>query len=526
MAAASEPYFSKAVQRRLIADVTAPGPLASALEKAMSRSVPTIVLSEQQLMHLARLVVLHADPRPHDDFGNSEELYSEWLTCLFGVTDLLDAGLRVEDHDERLSWELRQYNLNHHEDGLPVLAVHYEIYRELWPRLDSERAKQIEAAFTRHTRMRIADYFAVGAAVQARFIAYGLSETGLAAISPAEYFGKAQLSEDAWKPFFDLVARDLAGLRTELKVEDERYGPTTYGALTFERFPLFRAEPGLYLPLSVLSLMRRVTEGVFHFLSAAAEAEALDRRHYISPFGDLFQQLVEWSFRRGVEASGDAIPIAADIEYGPRSARRRSSDVILGYDGYPVFVEVVSGPLQVGTTTRGDLTCFQADLERLVLGKARQLDASIRDFLTGELRLDGCDPTTSREVWPVIVTSHAFPSTGTVSGETERQVDALGYLTSDRIAPLAVISAEELCFCEGFMERGKTFLSLIRGWKSGPESSYSFKNYLVALGDGKAPASEHAKLRFAQASADYFARLFGFEGTAEEVLAELRRPDA
>lgn len=84
------------------------------------------------------------------------------------------------------------------------------------------------------------------------------------------------------------------------------------------------------------------------------------------------------------------------------------------------------------------------------------------------------------------------------------------------------LSAAELSFCEGFMERGKTFLGLVRGWKSGSEAPYLFKNYLIALGGGKAPASEHARLRFARANADYLSRLFGSEQTAEDILSALR----
>jgi hypothetical protein len=88
----------------------------------------------QQLIHLARLVILHGDRRAPDEF-NDRNLYAEWVTCLIAVTDLLDAGLMVEDHDERLAWEIRQCELNHHAEQLSTTAIHYELYSMLSPEM-------------------------------------------------------------------------------------------------------------------------------------------------------------------------------------------------------------------------------------------------------------------------------------------------------------------------------------------------------------------------------------------------------
>lgn len=254
---------SPEVQRRLIQEVAGDGDLAKAFEAALSEPAPLIVFSEQQLLHLARLVMLHADSRPHDDF-NGGHLYDEWVTCLVGVTDLLDAGLQVEDRDERLSWELRQCGLNHHEDLLPVVALYYEVLRDLWPKESAEQIADVEAAFRRHAGLEMGDFFAIGTAVQARLMAHGRSKDGLAAVNPEKYFETTEL-RDAWEPFFELSARDLAGMKVELEKEDEQFGETRYSSLTFERFPLFKATPGVYLPISMNALQRRITQGIFTY---------------------------------------------------------------------------------------------------------------------------------------------------------------------------------------------------------------------------------------------------------------------
>jgi hypothetical protein len=523
---ADGPYFSAAVQRVLIDDVFGiESEAGKAICELLEREEPTVVICEQQLLHLARLVVLHADPRVPDDF-DSKRLYERWVICLLGVNDLLDAGLAIEDPAEQLSWELRQCGVNHHEDQLPVIGVHHEALRvqlrERWP----ERADKLEHAFAGHTGMTMADFFILGAAVQARFI--GAAKSGNAPfLDPRTYFAKTKVSEAEWRPLFDLIARDIDGMRTALHEEEERYGPTTYGSLTFERFPLLEGVPGVYAPISMQALQRRVTGGVIHLLSEAGVAEGKGRSTYGSMFGLPFQAVVEETLRRGVAASGVEVPIAADVRYGPsRSSKRDSTDVILGYERNPVFVEVVSGPLRAGTLTRGDLEDFSADVKRLVIDKAEQLETSITDFEEGRLVVEGIDPGMATKIWPVIVTSSSFPHRDRINMAVEERLQESGFLQGERVTTLAIVSAEELFFCEGFMHQGKTLLALISGWKSSPDAApHSFKNYLIELGEGRAPGSDHFELRFAEAAAEQSKRIFGTEHDPAELLARLRQED-
>lgn len=445
MEAADGPYFRPEIQQKLVGHVVgADSEVGTALNEALERGEPTTIFCEQQLIHLARLVALHADDRKSDDFA-SGTLYDNWATCLFGVTDLLDLGLAIEDPEERLSWELRQCGVNHRDDRLPTIALHHEIYRVLMPEEFSDAAARVEAAFEAHTGMSLADFFVLGAAVQARF-----TNNPGSVLTPAKYFNATELAAKDWTPFFDLVARDQAGLKAELEVEEARYGATTYGSLAIERFPLFEGEPGVFCLISPTALGRRVTEGVFHLLAEAAEEQNKNRSIYTGEFGIPFQNSIERTLRRGNAATGAPVPIAADVLYGTsRSAMRRSSDVILGYERFPVFVEVVSGPLRAGTLTRGDLEDFEADVSRLVIEKAGQLDTSIDDFLAGKLVLDGIDPATTSRVWPVIVTSHAFPFRDEIDQAITDRLAAAGHLQDALAAPLTIVSAEELFFLRG-----------------------------------------------------------------------------
>lgn len=522
MYSAPEPYFRPDVQRELIGHVVgADSEVGQVLLEAIEQDLPTTIFCEQQIVHLARLVALHGDDRGPDDFGD-RTLYEEWATCVFGVTDLLDLDLVIEDPQDRLSWELRQSGVNHHEDRLPTVGLHHEVYRVLLPEDSPAAAEKVEAAFYSYTGISIADFFVLGTATEARF----MNNPG-AILDPAEYFNSTPIAKNVWSPFFATIGADLPRLRAELEDEDERYGATTYGSVAIERFPLFEGEPGKYCLISPWALARRVTEGVFHLLAEAAEQSGLDRSTYTGAFGIPFQHSVEGTLRRGNIATGAPVPVAADVPYGSsRSSMRRSSDVILGFDRFPMFVEVVSGPIRVGTSTRGDLNDFEADVNRLIIGKAGQLDRSIHDFLDGKLTLKEIDPATAKRIWPVIVTSHAFPLRDQIDSAIEERLAAAGHLQDERIAPLAVISAEELFFCEGFMERGETLLGLVSGWKHDPDAApHAFKNFLIEHGGGRAPGGEHFERRFAEAAGERAKRIFGKDESVDEILARLRSED-
>ena len=511
------------LQGQLIDHIVGDGPLGRTLHEKLDDPRWSTIWFEQQLVHMARLVLVHADPRPPDEF-DQRKLYPEWVTCVIAVTDLLDADLQVEDHDARLAWEIRQCELNHHAEMVATTAIHYELYSVLWPQLRPEGWAEVERAFQAVTGISIADYFMVGSTVMARLVNFANSGSGAAMIAPDTYFASSQLDPSVVQSFFAFTARDVDGLRAELLAEEERYGPTTYGSLTFERFPLVEAQPRIFIPTSAASLHRRITQGVFHVLAEAAESEGRDRRHYVAAFGEVFQSLVEDAVRRGEAArSGNAAPVTADVPYGGRRNRRRSSDVIVAYERNPVFIEVVSGPLQAATTTRGDVETFTSDLRRLVIQKAQQLNRCIDDFCAGALTVDGADPDTAYRIWPVIVTSHPFPHADTIMDEVRAAVRAENYLCQDKVGALAIVSAEDLFFCEGHMEGGRTLLSLLRSWKSGAGANRPFKNELIALGGGRAPGSRHFERRFAESSAEYMNKVIGGAVTADQVLEHGQR---
>jgi hypothetical protein len=59
----------------------------------------------QQLVHLARLAVIHADPRPMDDFAGGA-LHHDFTQCVLGVTELLAEDVRLDREEHVVSFIL------------------------------------------------------------------------------------------------------------------------------------------------------------------------------------------------------------------------------------------------------------------------------------------------------------------------------------------------------------------------------------------------------------------------------------
>ena len=180
-----------------------------------------------------------------------------------------------------------------------------------------------------------------------------------------------------------------------------RYGPTTYRSHTFDRTPLVEIDHGMIVPTSFAALERAVTQGAFWLLNDAAEARGLPRQEFSGPLGSVFERFIQESIERIAALETEPPQVHRDFFYGPKKTRMLSSDVTVVYRREAMFIEVVTGQPNVATVTRGDVSTFRNDLERLVLGKARQLRRCWGNFSTfGILKFDGVGCATIRTVWP------------------------------------------------------------------------------------------------------------------------------
>jgi hypothetical protein len=503
--------YSIELQGRMITDIIEPfsNSLTIKLRKLLTGG--QVPFFEQQLYHLGRLAVLHADLRDGDDFGAGAKV-GDFMTCLFGITDSFNDLEDPRDDGAVLSWALKQAAMNHNEERLTLWSFYFELFERIWPALSG--APDPEDAFRRYTGLGISEFLAVGFAMNAGFGNVPEGQAPQAEFYPEQWFKSSTVTEDAWRCFLKAAARPTEELRAALQAEVTAVGPSHYLSLEIEKTPIvIGADERVHL-INMGALERRATQGIFHILSEGAEQEGKDRELYTAPFGAAFQQWAEACIRRMEEAGAEEPAIFADVPYGTKASRRDTPDAVVRYERQMICAEMVAGALRIQTLTHGDLDAFEKDLEKLILKKARQLDKRIAEIDAGEASSIGLNTDGIGRIWPVIVTAVSFPLWPKIMEEIRHRLKAEGILQGKKIGPISIVSAEELAALEGeVIAEGSTMLMLVSEWKSHAKTGdHALKNFLVerALKRGRPhAAAEHHGEMFKQASESMFAELFG-----------------
>lgn len=479
-------------QARLVALVTAE---RSDLQRRLLRGLAQgrVAIFGQQLYHLARLALLSSDRRPPDGFADGM-LMDDFRRVLFGLTDHFYAGVRTED--EIRSLELRLITINRSEDRMLLWSFYYEVLYKIWPAV--ENAPDVEAAFMDFTGLSIEEFLSLGFALSAGFSRESEGRY-VGMISIDGWLDQLKIAEEKAASYLALVAGSPDELREALVEEGKNFGPTVAGSLEIERRPVVR-DPGALYVSNFGAFERRATHGIFHILSEGAETEGRDRETYTSPFGAAFQLWVEQSVRRA--EVGKDIGIFADVAYGTKKNPRDTPDVVVAYERNVVAIEVVAGAMRIQSLTRGDLTSFAADLEKLVFKKAGQLTRRIDEMREGATAKIGLDVDEKTMVWPMIVMFAPFPHRPTIVKALRQELKKRGLLQGRKTGTLGILDAEELLAIEGFVaETGTSILEVLRGWKaSAVTGDMNVKNYLSERLGGPIPHTQHARELFNEAT--------------------------
>jgi hypothetical protein len=440
------------------------------------------VFFPQQIVHLTRLAVRHADWRPADDFEDGAAV-GRFIECLLGVSDVFEEG-KLDEHDPSsvIPWILRQLAINGSHDSPLLWGRYYDILIRTWDDVATPEAFDAEAAFERYTGISMPDWLTTGLALYGRYLAYGKGNSEEYFIHPEALFSKSAIPENVWKPFIAANAQTLDECREALEDEERKYGPTQYRAQAFEARPLLKFPHGRLIPLATDALERRCTEGMFFELADGAAAEGLSREHFTSPFGAVFEEFVQRAWERmmptvGVRRAHRAKP------YKRGGAEVDSTDVVLdgGQEGV-IFCEVVSRRPRVATMTRGDWEAFNGDLESGPLKKARQLHLNIDDYRLGRLTFETLRYEPGQRIWPMLVMAEGFPTMPPIPQFITDEIARRGWLPG--LPPLAILGSEDLGHLEALLEAGFGALDLLARWKGEPTTAnLPFSNFLSTLGD-------------------------------------------
>jgi hypothetical protein len=281
------------------------------------------------------------------------------------------------------------------------------------------------------------------------------------------------------------LERTLAVLaRTPDELAGSLRGQTAdWQMLPLQEHPVADTDRGL-LVLDETYLLGRVTSGLFWLVHDHEKAFGDDAANrWRSNHAGLFEQLAE----RRLQVLAPPLLGGASTYFTEEDLERvfpgqgiKRCDVGIHFGVTVVLAEIVSGQVSVPTRTRGDVTAFRSDLDRLVFSKARQLNGTAERLLAdlpGTRDLLGAP---AGRIHPVIVHAGQFPHSRVTGQLIEERLASEHLLRDARIAPLALVGLDDLELAELVRGReGRSLPDLLDGWRASEYAETSLRNYLI-----------------------------------------------
>lgn len=281
--------------------------------------------------------------------------------------------------------------------------------------------------------------------------------------------------------FLSHTARDVDGLATAVLDQREAGTDTAWNFLPFERTPLLMLPQGDVLVLDMQMLASRVTEGIFwdvhdHLKDRDGEQA---RRAWTQVWGDMVEH---WAVDRlpalaPAALEGHTYWSPGDLE----TAYPRTSTCDAAVEVAPdmLLLEAVGGRFTFKTRARGMVPALRDDVEKLVMKKARQLDATARSVLRNEQSLTGYPQVRGRTIQPLVITGCQWPANPLLRIYIESECNREKLFTDPRVASLAVIGLDELGALEQLSAAGSSPVQAIRDWQASNLRDMPLRNWLA-----------------------------------------------
>ena len=101
-------------------------------------------------------------------------------------------------------------------------------------------------------------------------------------------------------------------------------------------------------------------------------------------------------------------------------------------------------PKKVSTYIEGDIESYQQDIGHIVLRSAQQIDRVIKDFRVGQFALGQFKFRDIGYFYPLVVAPQPVPQMVLLGKRIEETVAQSGFLARPKVAPIQVVSIEEL----------------------------------------------------------------------------------
>lgn len=376
------------------------------------------------------------------------------------------------------------------------IARTWLLYETVWPSCVKAASFDISQAIRHETGLSLRQVMALGFAYSGRS---SQSKQGYWVPYSDEAIGPLTatlgIGADEHRRFLNWIAASYAEIRELGAKLPVPAGYEKYRLSPFLIKPVVRPDQPpdgvehIHLVPAPQHLIRRVSDGLYHALATASDAGGRENP-FRTAFGFVFQAYVGRLLEAGCNAT-----VLPEWDYGPKGVRVHTPDWLVLEDDRLVVVEVKQSALTLATKVLGSLDTLASDLQRTLLGGARQL---VKFKAAVEARAPGLERLTdAKHIELMLVTHDPLPWAN--------------WVLREHIAK-AVQGAEAIHFCsvddfenlQRYCWRTSMF-SLLAEKRAGTGNamSFDFREWLAER--GKPPVPDHPVLAaaFADLSATW-----------------------
>jgi hypothetical protein len=472
------------------------------------RAARDLVLSGQRhlivphvLLQMARLALLHGSRSPagdHEDPAVVAENYSKLLPSMLVVAhhqssrniapDQLQTDADLEELPiSALELELAANILSNHR---PYAASMLDRSARRWIEIPAEDSRgsaiDLSAEYEAATGVPFDDLRTVGITLWAR--AFGDDGPRFR----SEHLEKLGLSPERVSAVLGLVS----GTVEELAEEARREGAAgDYNSSLFGRRPLIRLADGQVLILSPLLLLERTLGWIPRWdLYAGFQTQGKPGRKREADAVRYLRESTEAHAAetlRAVAAAGRR----QGVVYGEREIQGAygtgddNADAAIDWKGNWVVAEISSRLPMRGTAAGSSARDLLTDLNRGILEKAEQIDATIAAIRGDESKLTGQPARNQLRFNPVLVATEGFPVTPHMTERVRKMMIRVGLCQGEDTSPLVIVDIEALELAEAITETGgPDFPRMLAGHRRSPLRAYGLSTWLVeTYGSRQAP---------------------------------------
>jgi hypothetical protein len=282
--------------------------------------------------------------------------------------------------------------------------------------------------------------------------------------------------------FWDLVAATPEDLRRDF----EGHTDSPFDFLPIQMRPVLRL-PNAVIPLDVGYLWDRVTTGLYWLVHDMEKVRSdRDRLLWTQGFAEAVELMVEDGLRHLAprDLSG-ATTFYTEEDFGLAYPEAKRPDAAIDFGHRLLVVEVVSGALSVPTRIEGRRDGFEADVERLIVKKCRQLDSAAQALTRDPHPLTGHTAPAGLRVIPTLVVGGGFPLNPLTMQYIETKLSEEGLLQHPLVSPLSIIDLGDVEALEALGEQGLTPVDVLESWHESALRAVPLRNFLLERWTGQ-----------------------------------------